>query len=119
MPRRMLTPKLAVAPVSDASAPILIGAPPAPLVAASAQETPAPAAGLAASAGFAASAGLVAAGAAAGAAGAAVAAGLAASAGLGASAGLAVGAGAAPPPQAVSISTTSPRLKARRNGRDL
>src|SRR5216683_2320090 len=78
MPRFMPVPKLAVAPVSEPSAPILIGAPPAPWVANSAQETvPAAAAGLAAAGavvGAAAAAGAVvglaaAAGAAVGAAG--------------------------------------------------
>src|SRR5215207_9872014 len=79
-PRRMLTPKLAVAPVNEMLEPILIGAPPEPWLAASAQETPAaPPAGLASAAGLAASAGLVAAGAAAGAAGFASPAGFAAS----------------------------------------
>src|SRR5690349_14002959 len=39
MPRFIPVPKLAVAPVSEPSAPILIVSPPAPWVAASAQET--------------------------------------------------------------------------------
>src|SRR5712692_305756 len=51
MPRFMPVPKFAVAPVNEPSAPILIGAPPPPWVANSAQDTvPAAAAGLAAAA---------------------------------------------------------------------
>src|SRR6266851_447129 len=124
MPRFMPTPKLAVPPVSEPSAPILIGAPPAPWVACSAHETvPAAAgaaAGLAAAAGaaVAAAAGaVVAAAAAAGAvvaaaAGAVVAAAAAAGAvvGLAAAAGAVVGDGAAAGEQAASVSANALRM---------
>src|SRR5947209_1528715 len=90
----MPVPKLAVAPVSEPSAPILIGAPPAPWVANSAQETvPAAAAGLAA------------AGAVVGAAAAGAVVGLAAATGA------AVGAaGVAAGEQAASVSANALRM---------
>src|SRR5260221_11720586 len=98
MPRFMPVPKFAVAPVNEPSAPILIGAPPPPWVANSAQDTvPAAAAGLAAAA-----AGAVV-GAAAAAAGAVV--------GLAAAAGAAVGdAGVAAGEQAASVRADAPKI---------
>src|SRR5439155_7731504 len=102
MPRFIPVPKLAVAPVSDPSAPSLVGAPPAPWVANSAHETvPAAAAGLAA-------AGAVVGAAAAG-----------AEVGLAAAAGAAVGCvGVAVGEQAASVSANALRMAtgARRPG---
>src|SRR5216683_3145693 len=98
MPRFMPVPKLAVAPVSEPSAPILIGAPPPPCVANSAHETvPAAAAG---AAGWAAGAVV----------GAAAAAG--AVVGLAAAAGAAVVgcAGVAAGEQAASVSASALRM---------
>src|SRR2546423_15039441 len=71
MPRFMPVPKLAVAPVSEPSEPILIGAPPAPCEANSEQDT-APLVAAPAAAGALAAAAVVGFGAAVGAAGAAV-----------------------------------------------
>src|SRR6266852_964796 len=97
MPRFMPVPKLAVAPVSEPSPPILIGAPPPPCVANSAHETvpAAPAAGLAAAGALV--------GAAAGAAAAVV--------GLGAAAGAAVGGvGVAAGEQAARVSAKAHKM---------